>query len=266
MIGRLFSPKLISLVLFGWLACAAPALAQTKPFADWAVIVVAGDWRAESGEPSKVFDNARKDLSQAFVQAGFSAGNIRQFSVHEAGWGGAMKSDPDTIQTELKDLAQTAKGGCLLYFTSHGSPDGVVIDDRVWQAGPMTELVNGACGARPTVVVVSACFSGQFVEPLAAPNRMVLTAARPDRPSFGCGQEDRYTFFDDCVVTAMPNARDFADLARAARACVARKETALFVSEPSEPQVDIGPTLRTAMPLYGFAKPSATLSRAPPAP
>ena len=258
--------RLMSLVLFGWLACAAPAQAQTHSLADWAVVVVAGDWRAEGGEPSKVFDNARKDLSQAFVQAGFSASNIRQFSVHEAGWGGAMKSDPDTIQTELEDLTRTAKGGGLLYFTSHGSPDGVVIDDQVWPPGPMTELVTGSCGARPTVVVVSACFSGQFVEPLAAANRMVLTAARADRTSFGCGQEDHYTFFDDCILTALPSARDFADLATAAKACVASKEAANYVSEPSEPQVDIGPTLQAALPLYAFAKPAAPLSRAASAP
>jgi hypothetical protein len=258
--------RLMSLTLFGWLACAAPTLAQTHGFADWAVIVVAGDWRAESGEPSKVFDNARKDLSQAFVQAGFSPGNIRQFSVHEAGWGGAFKSDPDTIQAQLEDLTRTATGGCLLYFTSHGSPDGVVIDDRVWQPGPVTALVTDSCGARPTVVVISACFSGQFVEPLSAPNRMVLTAARPDRTSFGCGQEDHYTFFDDCVLASMPGAHDFADLARATQACVARKEAGLYVSEPSEPQLDIGPVLRTTLPLYAFAKPAAPLSREARAP
>lgn len=258
--------RLLSLTLFSWLACAAPALAQAHSFADWAVIVVAGDWRAHSGEPSKVFDNARKDLSQAFVQAGFSPANIRQFSVHDAGWGGTFKSDPDTIQTQLEHLTRTATGGCLIYFTSHGSPDGIVMDDRVWPPGPMTELVTDDCGARPTVVVISACFSGQFVEPLAAPNRMVLTAARPDRTSFGCGEEDHYTFFDDCVLTAMPGAHDFADLARTAQACVARKEAAFYVSEPSEPQLDIGPTLLAALPLYAFAKPPAPLSRAAAAP
>ena len=253
--------------LFGLtLAVVAGSANAAAPLANWAAVFVAGDARDHEGGPSEGFDNARRDLAQAFVAAGFSPEHIRQFSVHEAGWGGAMKSDPDTIQTELEDLTRTAKGGCLLYFTSHGSPDGVVIDDQVWPPGPMTELVTGSCGARPTVVVVSACFSGQFVEPLAAANRMVLTAARADRTSFGCGQEDHYTFFDDCILTALPSARDFADLAAAAKACVASKEAANYVSEPSEPQVDIGPTLQAALPLYAFAKPAAPLSRAASAP
>ena len=45
---------------------------------------------------------------------------------------------------------------------------------------------------------------------------MVLTAARPDRASFGCGEEDHYTFFDTCMLGEVPaDARDFADLGAA---------------------------------------------------
>ena len=29
---------------------------------------------------------------------------------------------------------------------------------------------------------------------------MVLTAARPDRTSFGCGEADKYPYFDDCFL------------------------------------------------------------------
>ena len=47
-------------------------------FSDWAAIVVAGDWRAHSGAPSKVFDNARHDVGQALVRAGFSHPAIRE--------------------------------------------------------------------------------------------------------------------------------------------------------------------------------------------
>ena len=41
---------------------------------------------------------------------------------------------------------------------------------------------------------------------------MVVTAARPDRTSFGCGELDHYTYFDDCFLRAIPHAEDFAAL------------------------------------------------------
>ena len=52
------------------------------------------------------------------------------------------------------------------------------------------------CQARPTVVVISACYSGIFVDGLAAPNRMIMTAARRDRSSFGCSEDATYPYFD----------------------------------------------------------------------
>ena len=33
------------------------------PFADWAAVVVAGDFHAHSGADSEAFDNARRDVS-----------------------------------------------------------------------------------------------------------------------------------------------------------------------------------------------------------
>ena len=40
------------------------------------MLVVAGDNRAHSGNPSQVFDNARKDLVKAFTGMGVAPGNI----------------------------------------------------------------------------------------------------------------------------------------------------------------------------------------------
>src|SRR5258705_5674878 len=106
-----------------WLAAlaslgAAPAQAAS-PFADWAVVVVAGDWHALSGGPSEAFDNARRDVSQALEHAGFEAANLRQFSVRPERYreAGLEKSDPQTIFNALADLTDRATGGCLVYFS-----------------------------------------------------------------------------------------------------------------------------------------------------
>jgi hypothetical protein len=104
------------------------------------------------------------------------------------------------------------------------------------------------------VVVISACFSGVFVPALAGRNRMVLTAARPDRASFGCGEQDEYTFFDACVLGALPQAHDFAALGTAAQACVAKREAETGAMPPSEPQMEVGVALRPTLPLYAFAR------------
>ncbi len=45
-------------------------------------------------------------------------------------------------------------------------------------------------GLTNLIVVVQACYSGSFVDNLAAPDRMVITAAAADRTSFGCASEN----------------------------------------------------------------------------
>ena len=268
--GRGSRTLLFGLAVAAWLSLYGSALAD-GPFSNWAAIVVAGDWRAHDGEPSEVFDNARRDLTKAFIAAGISPANISQFSVRPERYPkeGVLKSAPQPVYDGLMALAKQAPEGCLVYFTSHGSPDGVMVDDEPWDPGAVGQMVDAACGSRPTVVVVSACFSGIFVPALEGPNRMVLTAARPDRTSFGCGQADRYTYFDGCFLESMAHAHDFTALAVATKACVAKLERQTHASPPSEPQISIGPQLRPMLPLYAFqpqpgrtpASAKATVSR-----
>jgi hypothetical protein len=107
----------------------------------------------------------------------------------------------------------------------------------------MRDMVNSACGSRPSVIVMSSCYSGQFVAPLQGQNRIVMTASRPDRTSFGCGELDHYTFFDDCFLRALPMAGDFPGLGGLAQQCVAAREQQMKATPPSEPQVNVGPNV-----------------------
>jgi Peptidase C13 family len=206
-----------------------------------------------------MFDNGRRDLAAAFAKIGFKRGNMLQFSV-DYDEGTEHVAIPD-IATGLQNLASRARGGCLIYFTSHGTPTGMVMGDALLSPSQMKDMVNTACGNRPSVIVMSACFSGQFVAPLAGDNRIVMTAARPDRTSFGCGEMDQHTFFDDCFLRAMPMAGDFPSLGGLVQQCVAEREVQMKATPPSEPQVSVGPqtifTLRwrdtpTALPGAGF--------------
>jgi hypothetical protein len=222
------------------------------PLGDWAAVIVSGDFHAHSGAESEAFDNARRDVSRALVAEGFSSSNMQQFSVRPERYPDEhlMLSEPGLIGSKLRDIASRATGGCLVYFTSHGSPSGVLVGPRLLSPAGLSQIVDDACGDRPTVVIVSACFSGVFVPPLSRPDRMVLTAARPDRSSFGCGESDRYPYFDACMLETLPHAGDFAALGRNVQICVASKEKATGMAPPSEPQFFLGSQLRPLVPFY----------------
>jgi hypothetical protein len=253
---------ILAAALLVWTRGAGPAHAAGA-FSDWAAVVVAGDFHSHDGGPSEAFDNARRDVSRELVDIGFSPANMLQFSVRPERYPDEhlMVSDPDLIGEKLQQLASQATGGCLVYFSSHGNSSGVLVGPVVFSPAGMSQMVDDACGSRPTVVIVSACFSGVFVPPLSRPNRMVLTAARPDRSSFGCGSSDRYPYFDACVIDTLPIASDFADLGRKVQACVAAKEKATGMTPPSDPQMFVGSELKAEIAFYPFSHP---VDAAPP--
>ncbi len=107
----------------------------------------------------------------------------------------------------------------------------------------LRDILNKSCKNKPTVVVVSACFSGVFVPALKAPNRLIITAARADRTSFGCGTTDRYPYYDTCFLHTLSKTHDFRTLAYETRDCVADLEEETGMEPPSEPQISIGKTV-----------------------
>jgi hypothetical protein len=222
---------------------------------DWAAIVVAGDYRAaHSDDPTETFDNARRDVGAELIRKGFAPRNVREFSVRPERYPSESldRSELETISETLRGLARQAPGGCLIYFTSHGSPDGVALGDALLPPGRLNRMVSDACGERPTVVIISACFSGVFVPALARANRMVLTAARADRSSFGCGESDRYPYFDGCMLESLPSAHDFAALGPKVKACVSEREKETGMRPPSKPQLRIGAAMKARLPEMAF--------------
>lgn len=221
-------------------------------FSDWAAIVVAADWHAHSGAPSEVFDNARRDIAADLLRMGFRPENVEQFSVRPENYPAQQprRSDAQTIATSLWDLSNRTTGGCFVYFTSHGGPDGIVLGVETLSPRKMNQMISNACGDRPTVTIVAACFSGVFVPTLSGPERFVMTAARPDRTSFGCGELDRYTFFDNCMLQNLPGAGDFPDLAKEVMACVSAREKREGISLPSDPQLSVGSLVASTLPKW----------------
>ncbi|MFN4184324.1 MAG: C13 family peptidase [Hyphomonas sp.] len=236
---HLFAGALLWAALGMGPAQAEPSV-EDVPLKDWAVAILAADWRDSDGAPIDAFENARRDLARAFADVGFAAENITHMSLRPRELGGFSLRSSEVF-TAFEKQARSAQAGCLLYFTSHGVPEGMVLGgEGLLSPDKLNGLVDQWCGERPTVVVVSACYSGVFIPALAAPNRLVMSAARPDRSSFGCGAGMIYPVFDNCVLDSLIDADDFVHLASLTRQCVALRERQQRLWPPSEPQARIG--------------------------
>ncbi len=92
-------------------------------------------------------------------------------------------------------------------------------------------------GIGPAVIVVSACHSGSFIDEIAAPDRLVITAARGDRTSFGCRDGAEWTEFGESFFDrALRSEADPRKAFPVAAEDVARKE-AVDGLTPSLPQM-----------------------------
>jgi hypothetical protein len=254
-------------LLMGLLACSSPKAQPHAPASDysnWAAVVIAGDWRGHDGGETQAFDNTRRDVSTALVNAGFDPANVAQYSLRppRPGDDPRIVTTANTMVRGFDALAKKATAGCLFYITSHGSPEGAVLGPTsTLEPLILKQILDSVCADRPTVVVVSACFSGVFVPVIAAPNRMVMTAARPDRSSFGCSDKDRYPYFDACILESWPTSPDFLVLSKKAKACVTRRETEQNLEPASEPQTYVGGQAKLWLPFMRFQNRTAA---APP--
>jgi hypothetical protein len=217
----------------------APGYAAVPAKPGWRVVLVAGD----NGEA--VFDNGVAAMAQWLGKMGVPGADIHRFSA--ASTPGAEPASATGILHQIATLGARPGERCFVFITSHGQHD-----EGVWLAysgeflrpQALATALSAGCGAVPTVVIVSACYSGSFSGPvMQAPNRIVLTAARADRPSFGCQADRNYTVFDECLLGTLPQAASWQQEYAINAACVRQHEKELEV-RPSLPQAFFGPAVR----------------------
>jgi hypothetical protein len=120
--------------------------------------------------------------------------------------------------------------GCLVFVTSHGNEYGLVMGmdnaERYYLTPVrLAEILARDCGERPTVVILSGCHTGTFLTALMkTENRIILTAARRDRTSFGCSADTSFTYFDECLLESMGDAGAWKAIFERTKACVTEKE------------------------------------------
>ena len=147
----------------------------------------------------------------------------------------------------------------LLFMTSHGSPDGVALQlpglFSVDLAPEDVAAVLDREGIKNRIVVVSACYSGVFVKPLANDNTIVVTAADEKSSSFGCSSEREWTYFGDAFFNH--NLRPDVSIEEAfrhAKVTIGQWEAADGLT-PSNPQGHFGPALMAKLArVYGTSR------------
>jgi hypothetical protein len=155
----------------------------------------------------------------------------------------------------LTKVMQPEQDILLLYVTSHGSEDHTLLVDM--DPLPLDQIgASDLAGIlamhrfKWKVVVVNACYSGGFVPPLRNPGTLVLTAARADRSSFGCGSDSDITYFGKAwLVDALNRTDNFVDAFKRASGEIAKWEQQDKLT-PSEPQIDIGSGITGQLALW----------------
>lgn len=170
-----------------------------------------------------------------------------------------LENNPTTLQThplaswsnledtldQLASVMNPEQDILVLYMTSHGDEDHNLLVDM--DPLPLDQIgapdLAGILKKRSfkwKVVVVNACYSGGFVPDLRGPGTLVLTAARTDRSSFGCGSDSDITYFGKAwLVDALNKTDNFVDAFQLAKRDITTWEQQDKLT-PSEPQIDIG--------------------------
>lgn len=239
----LFHPDAVIASQASLLAKATQALkAQTPGRVDLYAIGFAGD--SEEAVFRNEVDYLTPLLSQRFGAGGRVLSLVNSYDTIA----NTPLASLTNLRQSLKAVAarmDTQDDVLLLFLTSHGSREHELLVDLgdlpMHQVDPDNlRAALDDSGIRWRVVVVSACFSGGFVKALSDPHTLVITAARSDRTSFGCGNDSEITWFGKAYLTeALNQTTDF----RAAFD-IARKQISSWERDAdyqaSKPQVSEG--------------------------
>ena len=187
-----------------------------------------------------------------------------------------LESDPiasvTSIRQALRRIGQVMdrdEDVLFLYLTSHGSEQHrlslqlppIKLDDL--DPATLRQALDDA-DISWRVIVISACYSGGFIDALANDRTLVITAAAKDRTSFGCSDENDYTYFGRAYFEqALNNTDSFVDAFALATAHVAEREQAEQIT-PSQPQISLGREIAAKLATLPPPKPVVATLAGPP--
>lgn len=145
----------------------------------------------------------------------------------------------------------------VLFVTSHGLRNrGIATQLNGKDLGIVTPRLLAEAldqvGIRNRIVIISTCFSGQFVTALESEDSLVITASSADRMSFGCTPTAEWTYFGQSYfVDALPKVGKLVPAFYRAKELVAQKETAEKMVS-SQPQISVGRNIERLLTSLGY--------------
>jgi len=136
----------------------------------------------------------------------------------------------------------------VLMVTSHGSRESLVVSNGtvpLLQLSPadLRQALDES-GIKWRVIIISACYSGIFVEPLKTDGTLIATASDAGHTSFGCADDRDLTYFGEAFLKdSVPTTTSLEAAFKKAVELIQHHEAAEHL-EHSNPQLYIGPTIR----------------------
>jgi hypothetical protein len=159
------------------------------------------------------------------------------------------------LRTALDQLGKTIdpqEDVVMLFITTHGYPDGTLAFEMppltLTQLNPtLLARMLADSGIKWKIVIISACYSGAFIEPLRDAHSLIITAADASHSSFGCEFESDMTWFGDAFFNqGLRSTRSFIDAFGKARAVIAARERSQGY-EASNPQMFVGSEMKAKL-------------------
>jgi len=195
-----------------------------------------------------VFNREAREAGRVLANRFDAAGRTIVLAGDEGTDKGDAAGTPDDLVQALNGVAAVMNRDedvLVLYTTSHGSPHaGLNFRDPARGAAVIAPAKLAAMldqtGAKNRLIILQACFSGQFVPVLAGPRTVVATAASSMKSSFGCSAGNDWTFFGYALINqAMRQPDTFVrQFRRAFVTILGWEQKSGFDS--SSPQIDIG--------------------------
>lgn len=162
-----------------------------------------------------------------------------------------IMASPGTVALTIAAIGKRARPGdtTIVYLTSHGGRDATMsMDAPRFDFAPLgaERLARAldAAGLKRRIIIISACFAGSWIEPLASPTTIVLAAAAADRTSFGCDDSRELTLFGESLLGELAHTDlSLATAFARAKARVAASEREERIT-PSLPQARVGAAMQ----------------------
>lgn len=151
----------------------------------------------------------------------------------------------DAVLQGLASRMDRERDVLFLFLSSHGAQDHRLavsfspLEMNDLRVEELKEMLDKS-GIRNRVIVVSACYSGGFLDVLKDDNTVVLTASSRDHVAYGCGDVTEYTYFGEAYfVKALGHSDSFIAAFDEARRLIAEREKSEG-KDASRPQIHVG--------------------------